>query len=388
MSPTRLIATLVLLAAIAALAGPVRSQSAFAALPLAAPAPADNPTTREKVELGRLLFWDPILSGERDVACATCHHPRFAYAEDRDLSIGVSGIGLGATRHFTPGSTIPVVKRNSQPLVNVAFNGLTADRPADPAAAPMFWDVRARSLETQALEPLKALEEMRGDTIAQDRVLGVIVERVEAIEEYRRRFGKAFGGESAVSEENLGRALASFQRTLVAANSPFDRYMRGETDAMTAEQVRGMAGFERAGCANCHRGPMFSDFQPHVLGVPDNRALPATDAGIDGGYAFRTPSLRNLALTAPYMHNGVFRTLGQVLNFYDDVQGRGRGGRGRQAARNPNVGRGDLDPLLRRVNVNGQREILAFLDALNDPAFDTTIPERVPSGLPPGGRIQ
>jgi cytochrome c peroxidase len=120
--------------------------------------------------------------------------------------------------------------------------------------------------------------------------------------------------------------------------------------------------------------------------VPDNRALPATDAGVNGTYAFRTPSLRNLAFTAPYMHSGVFRRLDDVLDFYDDVQG--RGGRGRRGGvRNPNVGRGDLDPLLRRVNVNGEREILAFLGALNDAEFDRTIPARVPSGLPPGGRI-
>ncbi len=120
-----------------------------------------------------------------------------------------------------------------------------------------------------------------------------------------------------------------------------------------------------------------------MLGVPDNRALPGSDPGVNGTYGFRTPSLRNLAFTAPYMHNGVFRTLDDVLDFYDAVQG--RGGRWR---RNPNVGRGQLDPLLRRVNVNGERDLLAFLGALNDPGFDKTIPASVPSELMPGGRIE
>jgi cytochrome c peroxidase len=382
----RITAALVLAAALAAGGAFARSQSAFAALPLGAPAPADNPVTPEKIELGRLLFWDPVLSGDRDVACATCHHPRFGYAEDRDLSIGATGVGLGANRHFAAGSNVPLVKRNSQGLLNVAFNGLTTDGPPDPAAAPMFWDVRARSLEAQALEPIKTLEEMRGQTTPEDRILDVIVRRLAGIEEYRAHFARAFGGAAPVSAGNLGRALASYQRSLIAVSSPFDRYTRGDRSAMTPLQVRGMARFERAGCANCHSGPMFSDFKIHVLGVPDNRALPATDAGVDGTYGFRTPSLRNLAFTAPYMHSGVFRRLDDVLDFYDDVQG--RGGRGRRGGvRNPNVGRGDLDPLLRRVNVNGEREILAFLGALNDAEFDRTIPARVPSGLPPGGRI-
>jgi cytochrome c peroxidase len=364
-----------------------RTQAALAPLPQTAEAPPDNPTTPEKVALGWLLFWDPILSGDRDVSCATCHHPQFGYSENRDLSIGVSGIGLGANRRFSPGSTIPLVKRNSQTVLNVAFNGIGTTGPFDPAMAPMFWDVRVRSLESQALEPIKALEEMRGQTTPEDRILDVVVGRIASIDDYRARFARAFGGATPVNAINLGRALASFQRSLLATDSPFDRYMRGDRSAMSEVQVRGMARFERAGCANCHNGPMFSDFTVHVLGVPDNRALGASDTGWDGTFAFRTPSLRNLAFTAPYMHNGVFRTLDDVLNFYDDVQG-GRGGRGgRQGRRNPNVSRAQLDPLLRRVNVNGQRELVAFLNALNDANFDRTIPARVPSGLAPGGRI-
>lgn len=129
---------------------------------------------------------------------------------------------------------------------------------------------------------------------------------------------------------------------------------------------------------------MFSDYKLHVLGVPDNRQLANSDSGAEGAYAFRTPSLRNLQFTAPYMHNGMFQTLEDVLEFYDDVDSR----RGR--ARNSNVSREQLDPLLRRLRGVDEDDVdlIAFLDALNDGAFDRTIPARVPSGLPVGGRIR
>ena len=216
------------------------AQARFAALPLELPAPADNPTTPERVALGRLLFWDPILSGQKDVACATCHHPDFGYSDGLDLSIGANGVGLGPERAFGAGHPSRLVKRNSQSILNVAFNGLTAGAGATPAAAPMFWDLRVRSLEAQALEPLKALEEMRGSAFPEDRAISAAVSRLAAIPEYRRLFARAFGGNTAVNEANLGRALAAFQRTLAAANTPFDRYMRGETAALSLEQVRGM----------------------------------------------------------------------------------------------------------------------------------------------------
>jgi cytochrome c peroxidase len=363
-----------------------RSQGIGSALPAVARTPPDNPSTPARVALGRLLFWDPILSGSRDVACGTCHHPRFGYAENRDLSIGVSGIGLGERRDFAAGSTIPFVKRNSQTILNVAFNGIDEAGTYAPAAAPMFWDVRAQSLEQQALEPLKALEEMRGNAYPEDKALDAVVTRLAAIAEYRTLFTEAFGAGQAVTSDNLARALAAFQRSLTATRSPFDRYMRGETNAMDAAEIRGMRRFERIGCANCHNGPMFSDFKLHVLGVPDNPKLPASDAGADASYAFRTASLRNLAFTAPYMHSGVFQTLEDVLEFYDDVTSRRGGARNR----NQYVGRDQLDPLLRRLRGvdDDDEDLLAFLRALSDDSFDRTIPARVPSSLPVGGRIQ
>jgi cytochrome c peroxidase len=356
----------------------VHGQEALTALPKAVKTPQDNPFSADKAALGKLLFWDPILSGNKDVACASCHHPRFGYAEDRDLSIGVNGIGLGEDRRFQEPNTIPFVKRNSQTLLNVAFNGIDRTGQYDPATAPMFWDMRVMSLEMQALEPIKAFEEMRGNTYPKDNAVEAVVARLNAIPEYRALFAKAFGG-NAASPGNLGKALATFERTLLANNSPFDRYMRGDRSAMTSAQIEGMQRFESTGCTNCHNGPMFSDYKPHVLGVPDNPKVAESDSGMNNApYAFRTASLRNLGFTAPYMHNGMFRTLGEVVRFY------------RRAPRNPNVERRDIDPLVRQLRRPGRAadEIVEFLAALNDDSFDKAIPSRVPSGLIPGGRIQ
>ena len=364
------------------------AQSRLSALPLEPHAPADNPGTPERVALGRLLFWDPVLSGQKDVACATCHHPAFGYADGLDVSIGANGTGLGAGRTFAPGHPTRLVKRNSQTVLNVAFNGLSAGTDPAPSAAPMFWDLRVRSLEAQALAPIKALEEMRGGSYTEDRAIAAVVSRLSAIAEYRQLFARAFGRNKPVNEQNLGRALAAFQRTLVTANAPFDRYMRGDTTALSPEQLRGMERFESIGCINCHTGPMFSDFTAHVLGVPDNPKLQESDSGVNKTYAFRTPSLRNLSATAPYMHNGVLRTLPDVINFYQRIS-RG-GGRGGGRGLNLQVNRDQIDPKARQLNMRGrgQQDLIAFLGALDDPGFDRTIPTRVPSGLQVGGKIR
>ena len=361
--------------------GPI-DNFALTALPREFTTPPDNPQTLEKVELGRLLFWDPILSGNRQVACATCHHPDFGYAENLDLSIGVDGAGLGSDRHFVSPDPIPFVKRNSQTVLNTAFNGIDLEGEYDPATAPMFWDDRARGLEAQALLPILTFEEMRGHAYPEEDAVDTVVARLQAIAEYRSLFAEAFEGEDAVSAENLGKALAAFQRSLVANNSPYDRYMRGETNAMTRLQIRGMQRFEQVGCINCHNGPMFSDYKLHVLGIRDNRLLEESDSGaVEQPYAFRTPSLRNLALTAPYMHNGLFATLEDVVEFYDDV--------GDRNERNVNLQRNQMDPLIRTLDDpdDHERELIAFLNALNDDNYDRKIPARVPSGLNPGGEI-
>ncbi len=357
------------------------------ALPLRIVSPADNPSSEAKIALGRALFWDPILSGEKDIACATCHHPAFGYADGLDLSIGVGGVGLGPNRRATDNS-IPRVPRNSPTIVNTAFNGINNNGQVTPETAPMFWDNRARSLEEQALLPPQSFSEMRGHAYNEDVTVDSLVARLRQIASYRNLFNNAFGGNNAVNADNLARAISSFERSITANNSPFDRYARGDATALTAQELRGLQRFDAVGCDNCHSGPMFSDFQLHVLGVPDNRLLDESDSGANGTYGFRTPTLRNLPSTGPYFHNGVAGNLTTVLNFYQRVQNpNGGGGGGGGLNINPNVNPNQLDNRLRqlRLNRNDIQDIVAFLGALNDDSFDTRIPNQVPSGLRVGG---
>jgi cytochrome c peroxidase len=158
--------------------------------------------------------------------------------------------------------------------------------------------------------------------------------------------------------------------------------MRGNQNAMTQQQVNGMNTFINIGCAECHSGPMFSDYELHVLGVPDNPKLPQTDAGT-GNYAFRTPTLRNLSFTAPYMHNGMHNSLEEVLEFYEDIAD------GDDDDINNNITLNQIDPLARQLDMDDDliNELIAFMEALNDPDFDKTIPTSVPSNLPVGGNI-
>lgn len=375
-------------------APPARQTPVLAPLPLAVPSPPDNPSTPAKVALGRLLFWDPILSGSRDIACATCHHPTFGYSDGRDLPIGTGGVGMGPTRRFS-GATAPLVKRNSQTILNAAFNGIDVNGHVDPAQAPMFWDSRVRGLEAQALVPIESLEEMRGEHGGEGHGVAGAVERVRAIRRYREMFAAAFGGADAVSADNLSRAIAAFERSLVTLDTPFDRYMRGERTALNAVELRGMDAFENHGCTLCHNGPMLSDYKVHVIGVYDNPRLGDYDPGAEHRYAFRTPSLRNLAFTAPYMHSGVLNDLGSAVGFYKTVGGGAPlllhfdkprpVGNGRFVLGSP-VERDALDPLLRQVSVNSELDdIVAFLGTLNG-SYDRAVPAHVPSGLRPGGR--
>lgn len=350
----------------------------FKALPQTVPSPTDNPQTQQKIALGRLLFWDPVLSGNKDVACASCHHPSFGYSDGLDLSVGVNGQGLGTARHFLSPNAIPFAKRNSLSIVNAAFNGITVDGVCTPATAAMFFDNRSRSLEAQSLEPIKTMEEMRGTSVSATSILDTVVGRLRNIPQYFQLFAEAFGPTNTITQENLGKAIAAYERTIIADNSPYDQYVRGNTSALTSIQVQGMKAFAANGCIKCHSGPMFSDYQLHVLSAPDNAKLP-TDAGANGTYAFRTPTLRNLSLTAPYMHSGVFSTLNEVLNFYDQI-GEGR-------AQNSHVRANQLDGNLQRLGRDDRDAIIQFLNSLNDNGFDKTVPTTVPSGLHPGGRI-
>lgn len=367
------------------------------------------------VELGRLLFWDPVLSGEMDVACATCHHPDFAYADGRALALGPRAVGLGPERVDLSGGEIPVVERNTPTVLNIAFNGVERRRrrgggrddefaplPASvddgiAAQAPMFWDRRLRGLESQALVPLTVREEMRGDAYLEELAVDSVVARLREIPEYVTLFQEVFGTGTRIAAGQIADAVTAFERSLVTRNSPYDRFLAGDQDALTPQQRRGLEEFDDADCTNCHDGPVLSDFDLVAEGVAENPLLPEPDVG-DGRFRFRTPTLRNVALTAPYMHNGMLETLEEVLEFYD----RGRSenpnvadrGRRRRTTDDDVVGtataRGRLSRRFRGVDNMSEREmtdIVAFLEALTDPEFDRTVPETVPSGLPPGGRI-
>ena len=157
--------------------------------------------------------------------------------------------------------------------------------------------------------------------------------------------------------------------------------MRGDKDAIHISEKDGLELFKTVGCINCHNGPMFSDFKPHILGVPRNNKLRERDRGIEDTFAFRTPSLRNLRFTAPYMHNGSLTTLKRVLEFYEDISN--------AKERNPDVPAEKFDPFVRelKLSVKEMSLIISFLNTLNDEDFDREIPESVPSGLSVGGNI-
>lgn len=351
------------------------------ALPETYISPVDNPTSPNKIALGRLLFYDPILSGGKDVACASCHHPDYGYAESQELSIGVNGTGLGEMRKFNHPNSIPFARRNAHSLLNTAFNGIDVEGNYTPEKAPMFWDLSVESLEKQALEPIINFEEMRGPSYETEVTLYSIVNRLKQIPAYEVNFAKVFGDSSSINAENIAKAMATFQRSLTANNSRFDQYMRGNHKALSSLEKEGFAAFIRSGCAKCHNGPMFSDFKLHVLGVADNEKLPMPDTGPNNSFAFRTPTLRNLRYTDPYMHNGKFKTLRRVMEFYEDMASK--------EPENPQVSRKQLDPLAKQMKLKFKdfQAIEAFLNTLNDDQFDKTIPESVPSGLPVGGNI-
>ena len=209
-----------------------------------------------------------------------------------------------------------------------------------------------------------------------------LVARLASIPEYVIMFNTAFsGGIASVTRENYAKAMASFERTIVAKNSRYDKYLGGEMSALSENEKKGLLlFFGKAACGNCHSGPMLSDYNFHTLGVQDNTAHPeGTDQGKDDMYRFRTPSLRNVALTAPYMHSGVLATLKDVVVFMNEG-----------VSRNENVLSGMMDHKMKPLNLDSEEInlIVDFLGTLTDSNFDRTIPSQVPSGLPVGGNIQ
>ncbi|MFN0086493.1 MAG: parallel beta-helix domain-containing protein [Blastocatellia bacterium] len=320
---------------------------------------AANPTTPERAELGRLLYFDPILSGNNEQSCATCHHPDLGFSDGRGRSMGFGGAGLGAER---AGGI--VVRRGAPTIWNAAFNH------------KQFWDGRAEDLEDQARFPITSADEM-------NQPPEELVEELKKIPEYTRLFDRAFGGAGggAVTFDNVTNALAAFERTIISNNSAFDRYAAGDPGALTAEQRRGMTLFRslKTRCFECHGFPTFANADFKVIGVPDMPGQ-AEDTGRaevvkedNYKHAFKVPTLRNIALTAPYMHNGRFQTLEEVIDFYANGAGHGVG------MKLPN-----MDDKVRRflLSPRERHDLIAFLHALTDESRKPAFPEKVPSGLP------
>lgn len=222
---------------------------------------------------------------------------------------------------------------------------------------------------------------MRGEYFSEEIILDTIVQRLKQIPEYAVLFQKAFSKSQSISEENIAKALASFERTLITPNSRFDNYLNGDKNALSKGELEGFNLFKKAKCNNCHNGPMFSDYKTHVLGMIDNEKLKSVDSGENNSFAFRTPTLRNLRYTAPYMHNGKLKTLLEVLEFYEDITSGN--------SKNPHVASTQIDSLVKGspLKVKDMAPIISFFNSLNSDNFDKTIPTEVPSKLDVGGNI-
>jgi cytochrome c peroxidase len=254
-------------------------------------APADNPTTPEKVELGRLLFYDPVLSRDGEVACASCHSEEWGLGDGLPLSVGVDGTGPTGPGRHGPNKTT----RNALTLWNVVF------RPE------LFWDGRTRTLEEQALLPIRAELEL-------DRDPDEVATELAGIDGYQALFAAAFPGEP-IGATNLARALAAFERTMITELAPYDRYALGDRGALKEAAVQGMFLFAEVGCAGCHTPPLFESPGFAARGIGDGSDVgrfEQTGVEADRG-AFRVPTLRNLRETGPYFHDGSVETLEEAV---------------------------------------------------------------------------
>lgn len=281
--------------------------------------PEQNPQTPEKVELGRMLFFDRRLSGDGTINCATCHDPEMAFTDGLDISLSYP-----TTRNW----------RNSPTLINVGLQRY------------LFHDGRSLSLEDQALFPMMSAFEMNQN-------LDLLEEEIRAVPEYVAAFQKVFGGE--VTRERIAMALAAFERTLVSRNPPLDRFLKGDRKALSAEAQKGLAVFRgKANCTECHFGPSLSDHKFHALNLPENieqekdPRVAATRRYVAKVYhyedyrnltqdpgrylitkdkkdwkAFKTPTLWEISRTGPYMHNGIFSSIDEVIEFFDRGGGAG-----------------------------------------------------------------
>jgi cytochrome c peroxidase len=306
--------------------------------------------TPTQIDLGRLLFFDPLLSGDGTLSCASCHRPDRGLADGRPRSIGIHGRQAA---------------RAAPTLWNVAFQ------------QRFFWDARADSLEAQASGPLYSAVEMGNDPVR-------LLRSLNGTAPYRRLFAEAFPDQpQGITAPQVYAALAAFQTTLISLNSRYDRYVHGYTAALNEREIAGLNVFRSfvARCAECHTPPLFTNGQVAVIGAPEPPGRPF-DVGAEKTFgsatlrgAFKVPTLRNIARTAPYMHSGAFTTLKQTVEFYNK-------GRGNAVPKgmilylhwhitSPNLTATEID------------RVVDFLQTLTDETFLPEVPRRVPSGLPP-----
>jgi cytochrome c peroxidase len=282
--------------------------------------PPDNPLTSARVELGRKLFFDPLLSRDRTVACASCHDPSHGFASRDPVAIGIEG---------------KQGRRNAPTILNRAF------------AASLFWDGRQPTLEAQATKPIE-------DPLEMANTVEEVVRRLRAHADYPAKFRAAFG--EPPNAANLAKSLAAFQRVLLLGASRVDAFRAGEVTQLNELEKHGLWLWESKGaCWKCHSGPNFTDEQFHNTGVSwgsaDTGRDGVTRADADRG-RFKTPTLRGVAWTAPYMHDGSVATLEAVVEFYN------KGGRA-----NPN-----LDASIKPLDLDARevRALVAFLRALSE----------------------
>lgn len=245
--------------------------------------PEDNPPTEEKIALGMQLYFDKRLSADDTISCASCHDPAKGFSNGEAVATGVGGLKGG---------------RNSPTILNSAFQTFH------------FWDGRAKSLEEQALGPIQNPIEMK---MSLDEVVG----KLNKIEGYKTQFQKIFGTD--VTADGIAKAIAAYERTILSGNAPYDQYKAGKQDALSESALRGMKlFFGKARCSACHAGPNFTDNAFHNIGLPgedEGRVSISKLAGDKG--AFKTPTLRDIARTGPYMHDGSMKTLEEVVEHYN-----------------------------------------------------------------------
>lgn len=298
------------------------------------PHPEDNPPTPARVELGKKLFFDPRLSGDGNMSCATCHNPLLGWSDGLATGKGVKSM---------------VLDRASPTVVNTAFNSI------------QMWDGRKKSLEDQAMGPMEATVEMNMDTQK-------LFKWLNGNEGYRALFQVAYPGKP-IDADSVSKAIASFERTVISNSSPFDQWVGGRKDALTADEVSGFALFidpNKGNCASCHSGPNFTDNSFHNLGLasfgkdnPDmGRFAQRPVASLKG--AFKTPTVREAASTAPYFHDGSARTLEELVDFY------AKGG----------IVKTNLSKSMKELQLTAteKAQLVAFMKSLSSPAQTFALP--------------